>query len=60
MGLVDLATAGEFVYALSPGDDRTGGPGVSVVNVKTRKLVQHVEVGAVGADGSSMGMALAF
>ncbi|KAK0749203.1 hypothetical protein B0T18DRAFT_427362 [Schizothecium vesticola] len=60
-GLVDLATTGDFVYMLSPGDDKAGsGPAVSVVSIKTRELVQHVEVAAVGADGSAMGMALAF
>lgn len=60
-GLVDLATTGDFVYMLSPGDDKKdSGPAVSVVNIRTREMVQHVEVAAVGADGSAMGMALGF
>ncbi|KAK1837093.1 3-carboxymuconate cyclase [Podospora conica] len=60
-GLVDLATTGDLVYMLSPGDNKAGStPAVSVVNVRTREMVQHVEVAAVGADGSAMGMTLMF
>ncbi|KAK1750222.1 WD40/YVTN repeat-like-containing domain protein [Echria macrotheca] len=58
-GLIDLAAAGTLVYALSPGNG-TVGAAISVVDVKMRKLVQHVELAGVGANGNAMGLALGF
>jgi hypothetical protein len=58
-GLIDLAAAGELVYALAPGDSETEAS-VTVVNVRTRKMVQHAKLGGIGVKGNAMGMALAF
>jgi len=58
-GLIDLAAGGELVYALSPGDNETEAA-VTVVNVWTRKMVQHAKLSGVGANGNAMGMALVF
>ena len=60
-GLIDLMAGGELVYALSPGNNSGNAPpAISVVNVRTRELVQHVQLAGVGANGNAMGMALHF
>lgn len=58
-GLIDLAAAGELVYALSPGDNTTEAA-VTVVNVTTKRMAQHVKLGKAGVNGNAMGMALGF
>lgn len=54
-GLIDLRVAGDFVYALSPGNGTTQAA-VSVVDTRSKTLVQNVKVGVVGAGANSMGM----
>ncbi|TLD19084.1 hypothetical protein PspLS_09972 [Pyricularia sp. CBS 133598] len=56
-GLIDLQAAGKFVYALSPGNGTTPAA-VTVVDAKTRKQVQHVQMDAKLAGKNSMGLAL--
>ncbi|CAI6333001.1 unnamed protein product [Periconia digitata] len=56
-GLIDLRAAGNFVYALAPGNG-TSQPAISVVDVVQRKLVQNAELGALGVRNSAMGMAV--
>lgn len=56
-GLIDLKAAGGFVYALSPGNG-TSEAAISVVDVQTKKLVQHAKLGAIGAASTAMGMAI--
>ncbi|KAK5651995.1 hypothetical protein OQA88_10898 [Cercophora sp. LCS_1] len=59
-GLIDLRAAGDFVYALSPGNGTTQAA-VTVVDVSggrgTARQVQHFELGGVGGR-NSMGMAV--
>ncbi|KIY00244.1 uncharacterized protein Z520_03929 [Fonsecaea multimorphosa CBS 102226] len=60
-GLVDLEAAGNFIYALSPGNgttpaavtvlDVSGGPG-------SAKQVQHFQLAAMGVDKNAQGMAV--
>jgi hypothetical protein len=60
-GLIDLRAAGNFVYALSPGNgtteaaitvlDVSGGPG-------TAKQVQHFQMGAMGVGKNAQGLAV--
>lgn len=60
-GLIDLKAAGNFVYALSPGNGTTQAA-VSVLDVSggqgTAKLVQHFQAGSIGAGKNSQGMAV--
>ncbi|KAK3935672.1 hypothetical protein QBC46DRAFT_421698 [Diplogelasinospora grovesii] len=56
-GLIDLKAGGDFIYALSPGNGSTE-CGISVVDAKSKKLVQHAGLEGVGAGKNSMGMAL--
>lgn len=54
-GLIDLRAAGRFVYALSPGTGATV-PAVTVVDVTSKKQVQHFELEALGASNRAQGM----
>ncbi|ORY17277.1 hypothetical protein BCR34DRAFT_51332 [Clohesyomyces aquaticus] len=56
-GLIDLKAAGNFVYALSPGNG-TSDAAISVVDVTSKKLVQHATLKAVGAGANAQGMAV--
>jgi hypothetical protein len=56
-GLIDLKAAGELIYALSPGNGTTEAA-VSVVNAKSKQLVQHAQLGQVGVGSRAMGMAI--
>ncbi|KAI0196942.1 hypothetical protein F4808DRAFT_300649 [Astrocystis sublimbata] len=56
-GLIDLRAAGNFVYALSPGDGSTQ-PAVTVVDAVTKKQVQHFEVAGVDFGKNAQGMAM--
>jgi hypothetical protein len=56
-GLIDLRAAGDFVYALSPGNGTTEAA-VTVVNVKSKKEVQHFSLGKLGVGRNSMGMSI--
>jgi hypothetical protein len=56
-GLIDLRAAGDFVYALSPGNGTTQAA-VSVVDTRSKTLVQHALLGNAGAGANSMGMAV--
>ncbi|TLS25580.1 hypothetical protein PpBr36_07872 [Pyricularia pennisetigena] len=56
-GLIDLQAAGRFVYALSPGNGTTLAA-VTVVDARTRKEVQHMQMDAKLAGKNSMGLAL--
>ncbi|KAK4162018.1 hypothetical protein QBC43DRAFT_322701 [Cladorrhinum sp. PSN259] len=57
LGFTDLKAGGDFLYALSPGDGKTD-CGITVVNSKDKKLVQRAGLSGVGANRSSMGMAV--
>lgn len=52
-GLFDMVASGEFVYALSPATSA-----VTVVNAKSKKMVQHVTLGSLGIGAYAQGMAL--
>ncbi|OJD35305.1 3-carboxymuconate cyclase protein [Diplodia corticola] len=58
-GLTDLKAAGGFVYALSPGNGTTGAA-VAVLDVSggrgKGRMVQHFEVGGLGAGKNAQGM----
>jgi len=56
-GLIDLRAAGAFVYALSPGNGTTEAA-VSVVDLRSKKLVQHALLGKIGVGATAMGMAI--
>ncbi|KAF2107066.1 hypothetical protein BDV96DRAFT_637826 [Lophiotrema nucula] len=56
-GLIDLKAAGGFVYALSPGNG-TSAAAISVVDVKSKKLVQHAVLGGIGVGSRAQGMAV--
>jgi hypothetical protein len=56
-GLIDLAAAGMYVYALSPGNGTTPAA-VTVVNAMNKKQVQHQDLQSLGVGGSAMGMAM--
>ena len=56
-GLVDIRAAGQFLYALSPGNGTTV-PAVTVVDVFSRQQVQHYELADLGMSNASEGMAL--
>ena len=59
-GLIDLRAAGNFVYALSPGNGATEAA-ITVLDVSggqgKGKMVQHFGLGAVGAGKNAQGMA---
>lgn len=60
-GFLDMAAAGNFVYALSPGDEN-GGAAVAVLDVSggpgTAKLVQFFDLGGLGVTSSMQGLAV--
>jgi len=46
------------LYALSPGKaDRSSEATISVVDMRSKKLIQHAKLGAVGVHDKAMGMA---
>ena len=56
-GLIDLKAAGNFIYALSPGNGTTS-PTVTVVDATTKKQVQHFELQGLGVSRNAQGMAV--
>lgn len=56
-GLIDLAAAGKYVYALSPGNGTTQAA-VTVVDVETKQQVQHFQLQAEGVGKNAQGMAV--
>ncbi|OIW33070.1 hypothetical protein CONLIGDRAFT_695437 [Coniochaeta ligniaria NRRL 30616] len=56
-GLIDLRAAGNFVYALSPGNGTTS-PAVTVVDAIGARQVQHFQLQGLGVSKSAMGMAV--
>ncbi|KAK6210650.1 hypothetical protein LQW54_005999 [Pestalotiopsis sp. IQ-011] len=58
-GLIDLQAAGNFVYALSPGNGTTQAA-ITVVDVTTKRQVQHFGLQMSGASKNTQGIALLF
>ena len=56
-GLIDLQAAGNFIYALSPGNG-TKSAAISVVDVQSKKQVQHFQAVGSSFGKDSMGMAV--
>jgi hypothetical protein len=60
-GLIDLRAAGDFVYALSPGNGTTNAA-ITVLDVSggkgSMKQVQHFDLGSMGVGKSAQGMAI--
>ncbi|OAL26487.1 hypothetical protein AYO20_10056 [Fonsecaea nubica] len=60
-GLIDLKAAGNFIYALSPGNGTTPAA-VTVVDVSggpgSAKQVQHFQLDSMGVDKNAQGMAV--
>lgn len=56
-GMIDLHAVGQMIYALAPGNNKTE-PSVVVVNAKTHKQVQVMELGSMGVTGRVQGMAV--
>ena len=56
-GLIDLRAAGQFVYALSPGNGTTAAA-VTVVDVVKRQQVQHAALTSLGLSLSAQGMTI--
>jgi hypothetical protein len=56
-GLIDLRAAGNFVYALSPGNGTTQAV-VTVVDALSKKQVQHFQLQALGVGRNAQGLAL--
>lgn len=56
-GLIDLRAAGNFVYALSPGNGTTQAA-VTVVDVFKKVQVQHFQLGGMGVGKNAQGMAV--
>ncbi len=60
-GLVDLKAAGNFIYALSPGNG-TPAAAVTVVDVSggpgSAKQIQHFDLSGMGVDKNAQGMAI--
>jgi len=56
-GLIDLKAAGNFVYALSPGNGTTQAA-VTVVDATSKKQVQHLQLEGMGAGKNAQGMAI--
>ncbi|KAH8595468.1 hypothetical protein B0O99DRAFT_622974 [Bisporella sp. PMI_857] len=56
-GLIDLKAAGNFIYALSPGNGTTPSA-VTVLDAISKKQVQHFQVTDGSVDKNAMGMAV--
>ncbi|KAL2880222.1 hypothetical protein SGCOL_004271 [Colletotrichum sp. CLE4] len=56
-GLTDLKAAGQFVYALSPGNGTTQSA-VTVVDAIAKKQLQHFVLGQLGVGRNAQGMAV--
>lgn len=56
-GLIDLRAAGQFVYALSPGNGTTQAA-VTVLDALSKKQVQHLQLQCLGVGKNAQGMAL--
>ena len=56
-GLVDLRAAGNFIYALSPGNGTTQAA-ITVVDAISKKQVQHLQIQDMGAGKNAQGMAV--
>jgi hypothetical protein len=56
-GLIDIRAAGDFVYALSPGNGTTQAA-VTVVDAVSKKQVQHLQLQDLGVGKNAMGMAV--
>ncbi|EXJ86611.1 hypothetical protein A1O3_03564 [Capronia epimyces CBS 606.96] len=58
-GMIDLAAAGNFIYALSPGNGTTA-PAVTVLDVSggqgSAKQIQHFQLDAMGVDKNAVGL----
>lgn len=54
-GLIDLKAAGNFIYALSPGNG-TSSPAVTVVDVTSKLQVQHFGLQDLGVSQNAQGM----
>ncbi|OAP57983.1 hypothetical protein AYL99_07073 [Fonsecaea erecta] len=60
-GLIDMKAAGNFIYALAPGNGTTP-PAVTVLDVSggpgSAKQVQHFQLASMGVDKQAQGMAV--
>ena len=56
-GLIDLRAAGNFVYALSPGNGTTQAA-VTVVDARSKKQVQHFQLQGLGVGRNAQGLSL--
>ncbi|KPM44089.1 hypothetical protein AK830_g2468 [Neonectria ditissima] len=56
-GLIDLRTAGNFVYALSPGNGTTHAA-ITVVDAIRKIQVQHFDLAKLGGNKNAQGMAV--
>lgn len=56
-GLIDLQAAGNYVYALSPGNGTTEAA-ITVVDAMNKTQVQHFSLQSLGAGKNTQGMAL--
>ncbi|KAF6809327.1 3-carboxymuconate cyclase [Colletotrichum sojae] len=56
-GLIDLRAAGNFIYALSPGNGTTQA-GITVVDALSKKQIQHFNVACLGVGKNAQGMAV--
>ncbi|KAF6832964.1 3-carboxymuconate cyclase [Colletotrichum musicola] len=54
-GLIDLRAAGNFIYALSPGNGTTQAA-ITVVDALSKKQIQHFNLGCLGAGKNAQGM----
>ncbi|OCL08836.1 hypothetical protein AOQ84DRAFT_221484 [Glonium stellatum] len=58
-GLIDLAVAGDFIYALSPGND-TDQAAVTVLDISggqgSARQIQHFQLGDLGVNKNAQGM----
>ncbi|KAL5340291.1 hypothetical protein BJX70DRAFT_361358 [Aspergillus crustosus] len=57
IGYIDLQVVGGLVYALAPGN-ATVEAAIVVFDAETQRQVQHLEIGAYGADRNAVGVAV--